>query len=55
MSDAVIQELGSIKDSTAREDGYHLEAFVVHLQTKSRPAGQRVVGLGTAIVQANVS
>lgn len=47
MSDEIIEELWRIKDLIAREHGYDVEALVTHLQTKKRPAGQRVVDLRT--------
>ncbi len=45
MSDDIIQELWEIKDSTAREYGHDLDAFVAHLQSRQRTADQRVVDL----------
>ena len=45
MPDEIIKELWQIKDGIAREHGYDIEALVAHLQTKERPAGQRVVDL----------
>jgi len=45
MSDEIIKELWQIKDSIAREYGYDIEALVAHLQSKKKPAGQRVVDL----------
>ncbi len=45
MADEIIAELWQIKDNIAREHDYDLGALVAHLQTKERPAGQRVVDL----------
>jgi hypothetical protein len=45
MSDAIIKELWQVKDSIAREHGYEIETLVAYLQTKKRPAGQRVIDL----------
>ena len=45
MSDEIIKELWQVKDSIAQEHGYDIEALVVHLQTKKRKKGQKVVDL----------
>ncbi len=45
MPDEIIKELWRIKDHIAREHGYDLAALTAYLQTKQRPAGQRVVDL----------
>ena len=45
MSDEIIKELWQVKDRIAQEHGYDIEALVAHLQTKKRPAGQKVVDL----------
>lgn len=45
MPDEIIEELWQIKDSMAREHGYDIDAFVVHLQSKQRSANQQVVDL----------
>lgn len=45
MHDEIIQELWEIKDGMAQEYGHDLDAFVVHLQSRKRPADQRVVDL----------
>jgi hypothetical protein len=45
MSDEIIKELWQIKDRIAQKHGYDIEALVAYLQTKKRPAGQKVVDL----------
>ena len=45
MHDEIIQELWEIKDGMAQEYGHDLDAFVAHLQSRQRTAGQRVIDL----------
>ena len=45
MSDEIIRELWQVKDGIAQEHGCDIETLVAHLQTRPRPAGQRVVDL----------
>ena len=48
MPDGLVEELWQIKDGMARENGYDVEAFVAHLQSRERMGSRQVVDLCTA-------
>ena len=45
MPDEIIWELWQIKNSMVREYEYDIDMLVAHLQTRQRPAGQKIVDL----------